>query len=396
MLSRNIFGVANACINNGISLLESGLTSVAQNLKLDEAMNFLLHNKTATEDLAGNNFNFRLTSAMPAVSERLVDIARRFAPSAVMVDRVLVETTKKVIEFAALRTSNGPLWLNDLLKGILETMNKGMELFCVKSEKESDQTGQTVHWTDRYFGPDYFGIHPLYEPDPKKDIRETNFITEIASLWANGKVVLDMCCGYGRHSIELARRGFQVVGIDNSEYMLDLARKNAFGVGNVVFEEQDMKVFDYIDRFNLVLSIFSSFGLFNDLENEKVIENVARSMKKGAIFILDTVDRSHAQKGIMGSPHREHIIKEKGIKLVEDYHLDESTGVLQGTNRSYDLKDGKLRTQGTFYLRLYTFKEIQQLLQKYGLSVVAVHGDLNTKEAFLDNSPRMVVISKKD
>jgi SAM-dependent methyltransferase len=77
--------------------------------------------------------------------------------------------------------------------------------------------------------------------------------------------VLDLCCGPGRHSLEFARRGFQVTGVDRTARYLATARAAATREGlTVEFVQEDMRHFHRSEAFDLALNLFSSFGYFED------------------------------------------------------------------------------------------------------------------------------------
>ncbi len=117
-----------------------------------------------------------------------------------------------------------------------------------------------------------------------------NEVDEIIDLLAlqPGSAVEDLGCGRGRHAIPLARRGFAVTGVDLSEKMLGIARTRARKEGVAVeWVREDMRVFRRPGTFDLCLSLFTSFGYFNDEENQKVLDNVGMSLKEGGILLLD-------------------------------------------------------------------------------------------------------------
>ena len=105
--------------------------------------------------------------------------------------------------------------------------------------------------------------------------------------------VLDLCCGPGRHSIELARRGFRVTGVDRSSFLLGRARDLASEAGvDVEWVRQDMRRFARDEAFDLVLSMFTSFGYFDDPSDDvAVLRNVHRSLRPGGTLVLDAAGK---------------------------------------------------------------------------------------------------------
>src|SRR5919108_2104431 len=98
-----------------------------------------------------------------------------------------------------------------------------------------------------------------------------------------GAAVLDLCCGPGRHSLEFARRGFRVTGVDRTTRYLETARAAATREGlTVEFVQEDMRHFHRPAAFDLALNLFSSFGYFEDVaEDLWVLQHLHGSLKPG-------------------------------------------------------------------------------------------------------------------
>src|SRR5579871_2600441 len=94
---------------------------------------------------------------------------------------------------------------------------------------------------------------------------------EVARILAltkcSGGNMLDLCCGPGRHSVEFARSGFQVTGVDKSTFLLEKAREHASKAGvSIEWVQEDMRNFVRPESFDLACSMFTSFGYFTDPE----------------------------------------------------------------------------------------------------------------------------------
>ena len=101
--------------------------------------------------------------------------------------------------------------------------------------------------------------------------------------------ILDLGCGTGSHSLELARRGFQVVGVDSSDFMLKHARsKLAEAIGSVIFEEGDIRSFDLHREFDAAIMMFAVLSY--QIENADLLSALRtahRHMRPGAVLIFD-------------------------------------------------------------------------------------------------------------
>ena len=103
---------------------------------------------------------------------------------------------------------------------------------------------------------------------------------------ASGSSILDLACGFGRHSRHLASMGFEVSDLDLSAESINRAKQGE--CSNLRFNRQDMRQPFGTDAFHCVFNLFTSFGYFEDpAENLTVIQNVARSLKPSGHLVLD-------------------------------------------------------------------------------------------------------------
>src|SRR6185437_10121941 len=123
--------------------------------------------------------------------------------------------------------------------------------------------------------------------------QEIDLLIRSAGLERNDRL-LDLCCGQGRHSLELARRGFpQVTGLDRSRYLIRLARKRARQRNlQVSFHEGDARRFRLGDgEFHCSCILGNSFGYFDRPEDDlAVLEAVKRALASGAALVMDLMD----------------------------------------------------------------------------------------------------------
>ena len=103
---------------------------------------------------------------------------------------------------------------------------------------------------------------------------------------------MDLCCGHGRHTIELAAAGYSMVGQDLSVAFLDLAKGAAAARDlQIQFVHADMREIPFEGEFDAIINMFSAFGYFDDdAENQKVLDGVARALKPGGKFLIDLLN----------------------------------------------------------------------------------------------------------
>jgi len=119
-------------------------------------------------------------------------------------------------------------------------------------------------WTPFFRGP-FFAVQVDHE-SAEKTRSQVDALERLLGLDAP-RSILDVPCGTGRHSLELARRGHRVVGIDFNPQVLELGRLAASAEGlDVDFREQDMRELDFDAEFAAALCHWGSFGYFSDAE----------------------------------------------------------------------------------------------------------------------------------
>ncbi len=202
--------------------------------------------------------------------------------------------------------------------------------------------------------------------------------------------VLDLCCGPGRHSVELARRGFQVTGVDLSQFLLGKAIEHAklVDIGNVEWVNSNMRDFIRPETFDLAVSMFTSFGYFDSHEdNIKVLRNIHTSLKPDGILVVDVCGKEWLAKNFLPSTVNE---LEDGTLLVQRHKVVDDWSRVD--NEWILLKDGKSKS---FKFRhfVYTGQELKLLLESAGFKTVKIFGGLDGKEYGL-NCSRLVVIAK--
>jgi len=146
-------------------------------------------------------------------------------------------------------------------------------------------------WYKRSFNRDYMRIYAYKD---ETTTQETTAILTYLNLphtvpSSSSPRILDTACGWGRHAVELAKRGYRVTGVDLSPVMLEEAEKRAQKAGVTVrWLCMDLRDIDFTNEFDVAINIFTSFGYFKDEEyNVKVLQNVSRSLVSGGRFLLD-------------------------------------------------------------------------------------------------------------
>ncbi|UCF79044.1 MAG: class I SAM-dependent methyltransferase [Candidatus Eiseniibacteriota bacterium] len=217
---------------------------------------------------------------------------------------------------------------------------------------------------------------------------EVDGIVELASL-RTGEKVLDLCCGPGRHSLELARRGFVVTGVDRTLPYLERAKAAAEKEGlSVEFVHDDMRSFRRPGAFDGAISYYTSFGYFSDAaEERRVLENLFSSLAPGGRLLMELIGREVLAR----------IFKERdwldidGTFLLEERKVEEDWTWIN--NRWIVFKNGK-KKEFLLNMRLYSAAELKASLESAGFESVSSYGDI-TGTPYDHTAKRLIVTAKK-
>ena len=257
----------------------------------------------------------------------------------------------------------------------------GQKVKSVKSAPVITRTWGPVSDLERHLPSDWWKtlFNSLYlktdgdvVENPENTRREVDLVSQIAALEPNDHI-LDLCCGQGRHSLELGRRGFRnVTGIDRSHYLIQLARKRAKAEKlSVVFHEGDARrVRLQGEQFHCVMLLGNSFGYFEQKsDDEMLLNNVTNLLVPNGILVLDVVD---------GEWMHDHYEPRSWEWIDENHFVCRERALAQDKERivSRELithaEKGVLADQ--FYAeRLYTREQLEALLEKCGYRMIHFH-----------------------
>ncbi len=245
-------------------------------------------------------------------------------------------------------------------------------------------------WYNQIFNEDYLRTIPKSEP--RQTRREARFIIDRLGL-EPGARVLDLACGTGRHAIELARKGYDMVGLDLSMVMLKRALADAQNAKQIIkFIHGDMQKLSFKAIFDAIYCVQTSFGYFDDLRNFRVLQGVYRALKPNGVFLIETINRDFLVDEL---PLRLWW-KGKDCKLLEEIDLEHTTGILR-VKRSFVFDDSsRAPWEQNINIRLYTSHELRALLMRAGFSVAELSGDYSLPGAFFGaTSPRIIYVAEK-
>lgn len=201
-------------------------------------------------------------------------------------------------------------------------------------------------------------------------------------------VVLDLCCGMGRHMAHLVKHAARVVGLDYSKDLLGLAQ-GALGDGALLVRA-DMRSIPFENTFDVIANYFTSFGYFmREDENLAVIKGLARALKPGGRFFIDYLNRAWTEENLEPRSVRHH----SDYEIVEERWIDGENHRINKRTRVQ--RNGKAIHESGESVKLYTQDEITSLLRRGGLTVNKVYGDY-AGASLSSARPRMIIIGTKD
>jgi SAM-dependent methyltransferase len=205
-----------------------------------------------------------------------------------------------------------------------------------------------------------------------------------------GKRALDLCCGPGRCSIALARRGYAVTGVDRTRFLLARARARArrARVG-IEWVEQDMRDFVRPETFDLALSLYTSFGYFDEKEDDqRVLQNVVASLRPGGVFLIDVVGKEILAR--IFQPTTSQSLPD-GATFVQRHEVfDDWTRV----RNEWTLVRGSRARTFRFHHTIYSGQELRDRMVAAGFLDVRLYGDLDGHE-YGAAAQRLIAVGRK-
>ena len=211
---------------------------------------------------------------------------------------------------------------------------------------------------------------------------QVDFIIDLLKLNGNEKI-LDLACGFGRHSLEIARRGFSVVGVDITKEFIDDAAKNSKKESlNAKFILSDIRDIDFYEEFDVVLNLADgAIGyLENDDENLKIFDVISRALKSKGKHFMDICNSEHAENFF---PKRHWEIGKNSVSLAEFEWDKETRRMLYGDWRIDFGRVAKKPEKINYHssIRLYSIAELETIFEKRNLKIENAYTDYSYTSA---------------
>ena len=241
-------------------------------------------------------------------------------------------------------------------------------------------------WYKDWFGSEeYLNLYPHRDDADAQKLLDL-ILTEIKPV--QGASILDAACGAGRHSINLALRGFDVVGFDLSKSLLRTAKQNALSENiDVNLFCGDLRNISLNKKFDLIVNLFTSFGYFyNDEENFAFIKTAYQLLNKNCFYVLDFLNSDYVVTHLV--PETVTVYENK--KIVELRRIEGNRVI-----KEIIIENGSVSSKYLESVQLYSGKEIITNFSKIGFNLVKEFGDYEGSVFDKEKSNRLILFFQR-
>lgn len=241
------------------------------------------------------------------------------------------------------------------------------------------------NWFETWFDSKFY--HILYKN--RDDSEAATFINALHNYlnFDAGSRVLDLACGSGRHSYQLAQLGYKTLGVDLAANSIKEAR-DKFIHKDLRFEVADMRDFSSPNSFDAILNLFTSFGYFeNESDNAQVLTRVNENLVSGGIFVMDFMNAKKVVDSLVSAE----------VKTVDgiDFNI---TRKCDGNHIIKTIDFNAEGEQHSFMEKVqYLPKDtLVRLIEASGLNVKAIYGDYQLNSFEESIADRCIIVAYKN
>lgn len=218
---------------------------------------------------------------------------------------------------------------------------------------------------------------------------EVDFIVEISHL-EKGAKVLDLMCGYGRHALELGRRGIEVTAVDNLEdYVTEIneaARQNKLHVEAI---QADILHYEPREQFDAAICMGNSFAFFDKNDEIKILKKVSRHLSKGGIMIINSW--TIAEIAIRYFKEKDWHYAGDFKCLIENFYLFNPARI--ESEQTIISKDGNIElVKGVDFI--FTITEMEEMFKLSGFRIKYLYSTPR-KRKFVLGDGRIYIVAEK-
>ena len=230
-------------------------------------------------------------------------------------------------------------------------------------------------WWKKFFNATYLITDARTVCNPNLTRDEVTLLEKTLSLHKHD-TILDFCGGYGRHSLELAKRGYrQLTVLDFSSYLIKLGKELAQKdkLNTIRFLKRDARCSGLkSNTYSVIFMMANSFGYFrNERENVSILKEVSRILKKGGKLLLDLIDPHYARTDLKPFSWHE---ADNDVIVCRERQL--RGNIVKAREIVLSKKKGLLR-DGFYCMKLYNQRSILHLLKKTGFKVLSIRKNVS-------------------
>jgi SAM-dependent methyltransferase len=242
-------------------------------------------------------------------------------------------------------------------------------------------------WFSNWFNSPYY--HLLYNYRNESEARA--FIHQLSSLpeLKSAQRVLDLACGKGRHSRTLHELGYTTTGVDLAPDSIAEAKLEA--PEGLEFAVMDMRNLAFDQKFDAVFNLFTSFGYFSSLEdNKKVISEVRANLNDDGLFCIDFLNADFVKKNLVEKEQVSRTMEGREVLFKIERKIED--GII--------VKDISFQDQGKDYhfqerVQFIRSEHMIEWLKEYNFEIIYTFGDQQLQPFSAELSPRFLVVAKK-
>jgi SAM-dependent methyltransferase len=248
---------------------------------------------------------------------------------------------------------------------------------------------------------------PVIESMREQSIKEVDGLCKIFKKFMvlPGSKILDLSCGIGRHSINLSKRGYEVIGYDPSDFFLDKARKWADKEGlneeKIRFYGGDLSKIHKVlsdsgeSRFNVIINMWNSHGYSSTDEDIQVFKDILRLASRNCIMVIESENRDWRIRNFEPCV----IYDFNNSAIYETWKFNLETSISKSHSKFYQKtelgKDLHLILDLEINYRLYSIHELKDIITKAGWKYINTYGNIQKLDPATYDSKNIVTVGKK-
>ncbi|MCC4783968.1 class I SAM-dependent methyltransferase [Vibrio splendidus] len=231
----------------------------------------------------------------------------------------------------------------------------------------------------------------------KETEKEVDFILNLIGESSPLKI-LDIGCGFGRHSIKLAEHGHDVIGVDINKSLIKNAIESSKNISNLEFFCTNALEMDFDFKFDLVLNLYDGgLGyLENDFENDALFSSCLKFVKKGGYHFTNLWRKEYFSKR---KEEKTWQFNGNGLTLTSLYWDEKNSRLIHGGAQIVRGSESEIfdKLSKSSSYRLYEFKDLERILEENDLSIAKTfYGFDNSKSGLKDSERDIILLSRKN